>query len=39
MDEKIYVTINHLDDFMGPCNLRTGDELILKKDKGKNKKN
>ena len=27
------LTINHLDEFMGPCNLRIGDELILKKDK------
>ena len=33
MDKKIYITINHLDEFMGPCNLRIGDELILKKDK------
>ena len=23
MDKKIYITINHLDDFMGPCNLRS----------------
>ena len=33
MDEKIYVTINHLDDFESQLFLKTGDILILKKDK------
>ncbi len=33
MDEKIYVTINHLDDFESQLFLKTGDILILKKDR------
>ena len=33
MDEKIYVTINHLDDFESQMFLKTGDILILKKDR------
>ena len=33
MDEKIYVTINHLDDFESLLFLKTGDVLILKKDR------
>ena len=31
--EKIYITINHLDDFFGPTYLRTGEVLTLKKDR------
>ena len=33
MDEKIYVTIDHLDDFESQLFLKTGDILILKKDR------
>ena len=33
MDEKIYITINHLDDFESQMFLKTGDVLILKKDR------
>ena len=33
MDEKIYVTINQLDDFESQLFLKTGDILILKKDR------
>ena len=33
MDKKIYVTINHLDDFESQLILKTGDVLILKKDR------
>lgn len=33
MDKKIYITINHLDDFESQMFLKTGDVLILKKDR------
>ena len=33
MDKKICVTINHLDDFESQLFLKTGDILILKKDR------
>jgi len=33
MDKKICVTINHLDDFESQLFLKTGDVLILKKDR------
>ncbi len=31
--EKIYITINHLDDPTGMCFLKVDDELTLRKDK------
>ena len=31
-DKKIYITINHLDEFMATMSLRVGDVLTLKKD-------
>ena len=31
-DKSIYITINHLDEFMATMNLRVGDVLTLKKD-------
>ncbi len=33
MDKKICITINHLDDFESQLFLKTGDILILKKDR------
>ena len=33
MEQKIYVTVSHLDDFEGSCFLRTGETLRLVKDK------
>lgn len=33
MDKKIYITINHLDDFESQMFLKTGDVLVLKKDR------
>ena len=33
MDKKIYITINHLDDFESQLFLKTESTLILKKDK------
>jgi len=33
MDKKIYITINHLDDFESQMFLKPGDVLALKKDK------
>lgn len=33
MDKKIYITINHLDDFESQMFLKPGDILALKKDK------
>ena len=32
-NERVYITINHLDDFESLLFLRVGDKLILKKDK------
>ncbi len=32
-DKQIYVTIDHLDDFLGRDSFRTGDILILRKDR------
>ena len=31
-NESIYITINHLDDFMPVMNLKVGDILVLKKE-------
>ena len=31
-DKSIYITINHLDEFMATMTLRVGDVLTLKKD-------
>lgn len=31
-DKSIFITINHLDDFMAQMHLRVGDILTLKKD-------
>ncbi len=31
-DKSIYITINHLDEFMATMNLRVGDILTLRKD-------
>lgn len=33
MNKQIFVTIDHLDDFLGRECFRTGDHLILKKDR------
>lgn len=32
-NRQIYVTIDHLDDFLGRDAFRTGDDLILRKDR------
>ena len=31
-EEKIYITVNHLDDFNKVCTIRPGDILEMKKD-------
>ena len=31
-DKRIYITINHLDDYLPVMNLRVGDILTLKKE-------
>lgn len=31
-DKQIYITINHLDEFNGLCNIKVGNTLTLKKD-------
>ena len=33
MDNDVYVTINHLEDYLPIINIKVGDSLILRKDK------